>query len=311
MQNNQNSYPAKGWSTYPDGTSANAASEADIVPITDWVPGMEPAWTPIAGGMGFGCPECSKGPSGGGVGGSEAGGTNSTLVTVTGDGVAGSVSATTSGDGEDSCSDDEDGVAGSGSATAPGMCTLLFLNDRLYSHSLLMFFDYNSCRQSRHLRITATAVRYSHIEERQWQRRVETCEREEESERDHVLESYRLEPESHSDQSAELSNLLIYVVIPSSVIILHPYENSFLFLKKAVEFCFQGFLDHVDGYSCSRNSLLFGPASFLLALLISLLPSFLPSPHPTPTPTPIPPPKSIIPHTNKSKSRHKSPQNFL
>lgn len=113
MQNNQNSYPAKRWSTYPDGTSSNAASDADIVPITDWVPGMEPAWTPIAGGKGFGCPECSKGPPSGGVAGS-TGGTNSTLVTVTG-GVTGSSSSSTDSD-EESCSDDDDDTSGSGSA---------------------------------------------------------------------------------------------------------------------------------------------------------------------------------------------------
>lgn len=34
----------------------------------DWVPGMEPAWTPIAGAQGFGCPECSKGSASGGGG---------------------------------------------------------------------------------------------------------------------------------------------------------------------------------------------------------------------------------------------------
>ncbi|KAK4694700.1 hypothetical protein P7C71_g2924, partial [Lecanoromycetidae sp. Uapishka_2] len=117
MQNNQNSYPSKGWSTYPDGTSSNAASDADIVPITDWVPGMEPAWTPIAGGKGFGCPECSKGPPGGGVAGS-TGETNATLVTVTG-GVTGSTSSSTGSD-EESCSDDDDDddTSGPGSAVS-------------------------------------------------------------------------------------------------------------------------------------------------------------------------------------------------
>ncbi|MCJ1478382.1 hypothetical protein MMC13_007062 [Lambiella insularis] len=70
MQNNQQSYPARGWATYPDGTSADAQSEADIVPINDWVPGQEPAWAPIAGGMGFGTPQLSKGPpAGSGVAG--------------------------------------------------------------------------------------------------------------------------------------------------------------------------------------------------------------------------------------------------
>lgn len=80
MQNNQKSYPAKGWSTYPDGTSANAQSVSNIVPITDWVPGQEPAWAPIAGGKGFGTPERSNGPPGGGIGGSGSGTGNATLV---------------------------------------------------------------------------------------------------------------------------------------------------------------------------------------------------------------------------------------
>ena len=66
MKNNQQSYPAKGWTTYPDGTSANAQSEADIVPITDWVQGQEPSWAPIAGGKGYGTPGLSHGPPSGG-----------------------------------------------------------------------------------------------------------------------------------------------------------------------------------------------------------------------------------------------------
>ncbi|MCJ1408527.1 hypothetical protein MMC19_002602 [Ptychographa xylographoides] len=70
MQNNQQSYPSRGWSTYPDGTSANAQSVSDMVPITDWVPGQEPSWEPIAGGLGFGTPQLSKGPpAGSGVAG--------------------------------------------------------------------------------------------------------------------------------------------------------------------------------------------------------------------------------------------------
>ncbi len=80
MQNNQKSYPAKGWSTYPDGTSATAQSEGNIVPITDWVPGQEPAWAPIAGGKGFGKPERSNGPPGGGASGAGSGTGNATLA---------------------------------------------------------------------------------------------------------------------------------------------------------------------------------------------------------------------------------------
>ncbi len=62
-QNNQNSYPSKGWPTYPDGHEIpTAQSEAGILPIADWVPGQEPAWAPIAGGVGFGTPQRSHGP---------------------------------------------------------------------------------------------------------------------------------------------------------------------------------------------------------------------------------------------------------
>lgn len=63
MRNNQQSYPGQGWATYPDGSGGpDAASVAGIVPITDWVPGQEPAWAPIAGGKGYGTPERSNGP---------------------------------------------------------------------------------------------------------------------------------------------------------------------------------------------------------------------------------------------------------
>ena len=86
MQNNQQSYPSRGWSTYPDGTSANAQSEADMVPITDWVPGQEPSWQPIAGGLGFGTPQLSNGPPAGsgvaGVGTSEGNVTSAVLPTA-------------------------------------------------------------------------------------------------------------------------------------------------------------------------------------------------------------------------------------
>ncbi len=63
MQSNQQSYPSRGWETYPDGAEIpTAQSKAAIVPINDWTPGQEPAWAPIAGGKGFGTPELSNGP---------------------------------------------------------------------------------------------------------------------------------------------------------------------------------------------------------------------------------------------------------
>ena len=63
MQNNQKSYPAKGWPAYGDGMEIPSdAMKANMVPITDWVPGQEPAWAPLAGGKGFGTPERSTGP---------------------------------------------------------------------------------------------------------------------------------------------------------------------------------------------------------------------------------------------------------
>ena len=63
MNNNQQSYPSKGWEIYPDGAEIpTPESKAAIVPITDWIPGQEPAWAPIAGGKGFGTPERSHGP---------------------------------------------------------------------------------------------------------------------------------------------------------------------------------------------------------------------------------------------------------
>ena len=52
-QNNQASYPAKGWATYPMGGYMDHA----IQNITDWAPGdPTPSWSPVAGGKGFGNP---------------------------------------------------------------------------------------------------------------------------------------------------------------------------------------------------------------------------------------------------------------
>jgi len=61
--NNQKSYPAKGWPAYGNGMEIPSPEmKANMVPITDWVPGQEPAWAPIAGGKGHGTPERSGGP---------------------------------------------------------------------------------------------------------------------------------------------------------------------------------------------------------------------------------------------------------
>ncbi|KAI4208792.1 MAG: hypothetical protein LQ349_009628, partial [Xanthoria aureola] len=57
-KNNQNSYPSKGWDTYQNGMEIpTAESIAAITPPSDWVPGQEPKWAPIAGGKGWGTPE--------------------------------------------------------------------------------------------------------------------------------------------------------------------------------------------------------------------------------------------------------------
>ncbi|KAL9124906.1 MAG: hypothetical protein Q9217_005818 [Psora testacea] len=57
---NQEAYKVKGWPTYENG----AYSKGEAAPISDWTPGQEPGYTPIAGGKGFG--------SGGGSGSSPA-----------------------------------------------------------------------------------------------------------------------------------------------------------------------------------------------------------------------------------------------
>lgn len=77
IKNNQQSYLAKGRTTYPNGISAIAQSEANIIPIDDRVPGQEPAWAPIPGGKGYGTPERSHGPPSG-RSGSHAGSANLT-----------------------------------------------------------------------------------------------------------------------------------------------------------------------------------------------------------------------------------------
>ncbi|MCJ1366320.1 hypothetical protein MMC16_005448 [Acarospora aff. strigata] len=51
--NNQVAYAAKGWPTYPNGAYNPKRDSETSPPISDWVPGQEPAWSPIAGGKGF------------------------------------------------------------------------------------------------------------------------------------------------------------------------------------------------------------------------------------------------------------------
>ncbi len=57
-QNNQKSYPAKGWPTYANG-GYNTTRAAE--PLSDWVKGEEPCYNPIAGGKGWGTNICGNG----------------------------------------------------------------------------------------------------------------------------------------------------------------------------------------------------------------------------------------------------------
>ncbi|MCJ1477098.1 hypothetical protein MMC13_005769 [Lambiella insularis] len=56
-KNNQVSYAAKGWPTYPNGGYNTERDSTISPPISDWVPGQELAWSPIAGGVGWGQPQ--------------------------------------------------------------------------------------------------------------------------------------------------------------------------------------------------------------------------------------------------------------
>lgn len=56
-KNNQVSYKAKGWPLYPQDAYNTHRDDTTSPPITDWVPGEEPAWTPIARGKGWGVPK--------------------------------------------------------------------------------------------------------------------------------------------------------------------------------------------------------------------------------------------------------------
>jgi len=53
-KNNQAAYAAKGWPTYPNGAYNPKRDDTTSPPISDWVPGQEPKWQPIAGGKGWG-----------------------------------------------------------------------------------------------------------------------------------------------------------------------------------------------------------------------------------------------------------------
>ncbi|KAL8903871.1 MAG: hypothetical protein Q9207_003642 [Kuettlingeria erythrocarpa] len=62
-KNNQQSYPSKGWDTYQNGLEIPTPEAiAAITPPSDWTPGQEPKWAPIAGGKGYGTPGRSNGP---------------------------------------------------------------------------------------------------------------------------------------------------------------------------------------------------------------------------------------------------------
>ena len=53
-KNNQVAYAAKGWPTYPNGAYDPKRDDTTSPPITDWVPGQEPKYQPIANGKGWG-----------------------------------------------------------------------------------------------------------------------------------------------------------------------------------------------------------------------------------------------------------------
>ncbi|KAL8659666.1 MAG: hypothetical protein Q9202_007019 [Teloschistes flavicans] len=55
-QNNQDSYPIRGWQKYPNG-AYRMDRNADTSPALDWAPGDPvPEWCPVAGGKGWGQP---------------------------------------------------------------------------------------------------------------------------------------------------------------------------------------------------------------------------------------------------------------
>ena len=75
--NNQKSYPAKGWPTYPNAGYNPRRDNTTSPPIDDWVPGEEPSWTPVAGGKGFG----KRGSGSGGSSPNSSPGLNTTAFT--------------------------------------------------------------------------------------------------------------------------------------------------------------------------------------------------------------------------------------
>lgn len=65
--NNNATYEAKGFQTYPNGAYNTKRDETTAPAISDWAPGdPTPAWQPIAGGKGWGMPN-SSGPAAGGA----------------------------------------------------------------------------------------------------------------------------------------------------------------------------------------------------------------------------------------------------
>ena len=63
-QINQVAYAANGWPTYPNGAYNPQRDNTTSPPITDWAPGdPTPAWSPIAGGKGWGQPDSLGGES--------------------------------------------------------------------------------------------------------------------------------------------------------------------------------------------------------------------------------------------------------
>ena len=86
-ENNQASYPAKGWATYPMG----GYMDHTVFNITDWSPGdSTPSWSPVAGGRGWGDHRVGGAGNGGNVTATQsAAGTESAAGSNTAGGVVG------------------------------------------------------------------------------------------------------------------------------------------------------------------------------------------------------------------------------
>ena len=81
--NNQNSYGAKGWPTYPNGGYNTERDDKTSPPVSDWVPGKEPSYEPVAGGKGFGQPSGSASDSGSSSGSSSGAATGNSATNGT------------------------------------------------------------------------------------------------------------------------------------------------------------------------------------------------------------------------------------